>query len=324
MSACERCLAAIGGSARAHAGGAWTVCRHEPAYPAQLADLDHVAGLEDSPPVLFGCGRRAALVAAERRATATIVGARRATPYGIAVATRLARDLAAAGLVVVSGLAHGIDAAAHRGALEAGGTTIAVLAGGPDVVYPPRAARAYERIAASGAVISERPPGDVPARWSFPVRNRIMAALAEITIVVEAAQPSGSTVTADRAIKLGRTVGAVPGPVTSRVSEGTNALLRDGAEMITRAEDALDCLYGVGAASPRRHGPAFDPELEPVLGAVEGGASTPDAVAAATAIGGRDVAVALTRLELLGYLESAATGLYSRTALERPAPTMAR
>jgi DNA processing protein len=324
MSACELCLAAAGGAARARADVVWTVCRHEPGYPAQLADLDHVAGLEDAPPVLFGCGRRAALAAVERRGTATIVGSRRATPYGLAVATRLGRDLAGAGLVVVSGLAHGIDAAAHRGALEAGGTTIAVLAGGPDVVYPPRAARAYERIAASGAVISERPPGDVPARWSFPVRNRIMAALAEITIVVEAAQPSGSTVTADHAIKLGRAVGAVPGPVTSRVSEGTNALLRDGAEMITRAEDVLDRLYGVGAAGPRRPGPALDPELEPVLAAVEGGAGTPDAVAAATAIGGREVAVALTRLELLGYLESAATGLYSRTALERPASTMAR
>ena len=325
MSACEACLAAVrAGRAASARGDVWTVCRHEPAYPAQLADLDQVADLDDAPPVLFGCGRLAALARAERRGTVTIVGSRRATPYGIAVAARLGRDLAAAGVVVVSGLAHGIDAAAHRGALAAGGTTIAVLAGGPDVVYPPRAATAYRRIAASGAVISERAPGVVPGRWSFPIRNRIMAALAEITIVVEAAQPSGSTVSADHAIKLGRTIGAVPGPVTSRVSEGTNALLADGAVLITSAEDVLDRLYGVGAASRRRAGPALDPELEPVLAAVEGGAGTPDAVAAATAIGGREVAVALTRLELLGYLESGASGLYSRTALKRPAPTMAR
>src|SRR5919201_1783611 len=149
MSACEACLAAVrAGRAAGARGDVWTVCRHEPAYPAQLADLDQVADLDDAPPVLFGCGRLAALARAERRGTVTIVGSRRATPYGIAVAPRLGRDLAAAGVVVVSGLAHGIDAAAHRGALAAGGTTIAVLAGGPDVVYPPRGARGYERIPA--------------------------------------------------------------------------------------------------------------------------------------------------------------------------------
>ena len=320
MSPCSQCLAAVGERpvTRRGAPEVWAICRHEPKYPRQLLDLDEVDELEDAPPVLFGCGQADALASAEPRATATIVGSRRATPYGVTVAADLGRDLASAGLIVVSGLAYGVDAAAHRGALEAGGTTIAVLAGGPDVVYPRRAAATYRRILEQGAAISERPPGTVPERWSFPTRNRIMAALAEVTVVVEAAQPSGSTVTAGHATKLGRTVGAVPGPITSRVSAGTNRLLGDGAHLVAGAEDVLDLLYGVGAWGSRRVGPPLDAELEPVLAAVEAGAGSPDAVAAAIGLGGREVAIALTRLELLGYLRSGPTGLYSRAALELP------
>jgi DNA processing protein len=327
VSACADCLAAAtrrSPPVRRPRGDVWTVCSHDRTYPRQLGDLDHVADLQDAPPVLFGCGLLDALASAERRATVTIVGSRRATPYGLAVARQLARDLAAAGLVVVSGLAYGIDAAVHSGALESGGTTIAVLAGGPDVVYPARAVALYRRILERGAAISERPPGTVPERWSFPTRNRIMAAVAEITVVVEAAQPSGSTITANHAAKLGRTIGAVPGPINSRVSAGTIELLSDGAALIARAEDVLDRLYGVGVVAAARVGPTLDPELEPVLAAVETGAGGPDAIAARTRLTGREVAVALTRLELLGYLRSDLAGSFSRTALQPPASTMRR
>jgi DNA processing protein len=150
------------------------------------------------------------------------------------------------------------------------------------------------------------------------VRNRIMAALAEVTVVVEAAIRSGSTSTANRANLLGRAVGAVPGPVTSRLSAGTIDLIRDGAHVVTCAEDVLDLLHGVGAARRPRAGPPLDPELGPVLAAVEAGATSPDAVAAATGLGGREVSLALTRLELVGYVASGPAGAYLRTALAAP------
>ena len=296
----------------------WTVHRGEAAYPPALADLDHVASVEPAPDVLYGCGRRAELEGLDTDETVTIVGSRRATSYGIETATALARDLASVGVTVVSGMAYGIDAAAHRGALAAGGQTIAVLAGGPDVAYPPSGRGLYGRIVESGAVISECPPGTIPQRWSFPVRNRIMAALAKVTVVVEAALPSGSTLTANKASDIGRTVGAVPGPVNSRASAGTNQLIRDGADWITGPEDVLDLLYGLGARSLDRTGPPLEPELDRALEAVEAGAGSPDAVAAATGLGGREVAIALTRLELLGYLTSGSVGTYARSALQTP------
>src|SRR5436190_8938021 len=151
----------------------WRLDRGDPDYPPQLCDLDHVDGVDDAPAALFGCGSTAALAAAAIDSAVTVVGSRRATPYGLSIAARLGHDLATAGLVVVSGLAYGIDAAAHRGALEAGGTTIAVLAGGADVVYPARARSLYRRILDRGAAISERRPGTLPERWAFPARNRI-------------------------------------------------------------------------------------------------------------------------------------------------------
>jgi DNA processing protein len=295
-------------------GSCWTLEPGSPEWPGGLPDLGSRA-----PERLHCLGAKSAAAGLEPDAAVTIVGSRRATAYGIEVATALARDLAAAGFVIVSGMANGVDAAAHRGALAAGGTTIAVLAGGPDVPYPPAQRGLYASILeSSGAVVSERVPGERPERWGFPERNRIMAALGAMSILVEAAEPSGSRITADEALKLGRHVGAVPGPVTSRLSAGTNALLLDGADLVRDAQDVLDRLVGIG--EPRAHvcGPPLEGELESVLCAVEGGAGTTDAICA----GGGDaraVAVALVRLELLGYVRADPLGRYSRTTLRAPA-----
>jgi DNA processing protein len=294
-------------------GRPWAVGRGESGYPAALLDLGTGA-----PERLFGCGNRSVLDALELRHTVTIVGSRRPSFYGLGIAEELGRLLAAAGLVVVSGMARGIDAAAHRGALAGEGITLAVLGSGADVVYPASERRLYRDILRSGAVISEAPPGQRPQPGAFPKRNRIMAALGAITVVVEAAQPSGSLITAERALDLQRQVGAIPGPVTSRVSEGTNALLVDGAAPIRGAQDVLDRLLGIGIQATRRCGPPLEAGLARVAEAFELGSNTCDAVAVASGIIAGDAAVALARLELLGYVDTDAAGRYVRTALVPP------
>jgi DNA processing protein len=296
----------------------WTIARGSPDYPAGLEDLR--AKQPGPPSVLHGLGERSAVCELEPGAAVTIVGARRASAYGVEVAETLGRDLAAAGMVIISGMAHGIDAAAHRGALAAGGTTVAVLGGGPDVVYPPGQRRLHQRILdGGGAIISEAPPGQAPARWSFPARNRIMAALAQITIVVEAAERSGTRITSDWALELSdRVIGAVPGPVSSRLAAGPNALLADGARVVRDAQDVLDELIGVGAVAVRGVGPALEEGLARVLELVEAGEGTCDGVAVAGRIEPREVAVSLVRLELLGYVRADAAGRYWRTSLLPP------
>lgn len=293
----------------------WTVRRGEPGYPDALLDLG--AG---APARIFGCGDRAVPGRLEPAHTVTIVGSRRASSYGLSVAENLGRMLAAAGITVVSGMARGIDAAAHRGALSGRGLTVAVMGGGADVVYPASERRLYHDIVSTGAVISEAPPGERPKAGAFPKRNRIMAALGAITVVVEAAQPSGSLITAREALDLDRQVGAVPGPVTSRVSEGTNDLISDGAAVIRGPSDVLDRLLGVGAERVLRCGPRLEPELARVTEAVELGSSTGDAVAAASGLAASEAAIALARLELLGYVQADAAGRYVRTALVPPEP----
>lgn len=292
----------------------WRLAPSDPGWPVCLGDLG-----DDAPNELYGTGGRDLVTDLQHEATVTIVGSRRASSYGLRIAEQLGHDLASAGVTVVSGMAWGIDSAAHRGALAAGGATIAVLAGGPDVVYPPSAARLYREIVARGAAIAELPPGTRPDRWSFPVRNRIMAALATLVVVVEAADPSGSLITARKAIEdLGREVGAVPGQVGMRTAAGTNALIVDGAAMIRGAEDVLDRLAGVGAHVVRRAGPNLDYELAGALEIVEAGARTADALALAGGLDPQGAAVALARLELLGYVSADATGSYERTALPIP------
>jgi DNA processing protein len=172
-----------------------------------------------------------------------IVGARRPTPYGEAVAERLAADLATAGVIVVSGLARGIDAAAHRGALGVGGVTVAVLGTGVDVVYPPEnATLAAELVAGGGALVSEFADGTPPRRGHFPKRNWTMAAISDLVVVVEAAEGSGALITAEAALALSREVMAVPGSVFSPLSVGTHQLLRDGAGLVQNARDVLALL----------------------------------------------------------------------------------
>ena len=174
---------------------------------------------------------------------AAIVGARRPSPYGEAVAEQLAADLAAAGVVVVSGLALGIDAAAHRGALNGGGTTIAVMGTGIDIVYPAaHGALAEAIVAAGGALVSQFPDGTLPRRHNFPARNLTMAGLSDAVVVVEAAEGSGALITAAAALDLGKDVLAVPGSVFSPLSVGAHGLIRDGAALVQNARDVLAVL----------------------------------------------------------------------------------
>ena len=248
----------------------------------------------------------------------TIVGARRAGAYGREVAYELGRTLAAAGIVVVSGMAMGIDSAAHEGALAGGGPTVAVLGPGAERAYPRSARGLYGRIRGNGAVVSELPAGTPTFRWMFPARNRLMAAFADVTVVVEAAERSGSLITAEMAVEAGRTVGAVPGPVNSWRSSGTNRLLADGAAVIRDARDVLDQLLGPGASIAPPSGPPLTEEGGQVLAAVESGAATADAVAGATGRGFSATLVALARLERDGYVRGERSGRWSRTALTPP------
>jgi DNA processing protein len=290
----------------------WACCRHDQAYPVGLDDA------ADAPWALIGRGDPALLARLAPQHAVTIVGARRATSYGREVARELARELTAAGLLVISGLAFGIDACAHRGALDAG-TTVAVLGCGPDFPYPASHRSPWRRICEQGLVLSELPPGTGAWRWTFPARNRIMAALAGMTVVVEAAQRSGSLITADLAADLGRDLGAVPGPVSSRASAGANDLLAGGACLIRGGQDVLDAMLGPGVRKAEHVGASLDPRLRSVLAALEHGAETSDAIAAALNLNGAEAAAALATLEALGYVSCSLLGVYSRTLLSPPA-----
>lgn len=281
--------------------GIRAVCRHTPAYPRGLGDLD------DPPAVLFVGGRVELLHLLDVEAAVAVVGTRHPSPYGVEVAQALGRGLGAAGVTVVSGLALGVDAAAHRGCLAGGGQPVAVLACGPESAYPRRHRALHRHVSDVGLVLSELPPGSPTFRWAFPARNRIMAALAGMTVVVEAAQPSGSLITVDFARDLGRVVGAVPGRITWRMADGTNALLRDGAVPITGPQDVLDELFGVGVRTvPARTGaavpdPASHQTLHAVLKGVEAGLGLEE-IAATARVSAGDVRAALGRLEAEGLI----------------------
>jgi len=201
-----------------------------PAYPTALA------GIQDPPPELWIKGQPETLAGA----LVAIVGSRAASPYGVEVARRLAADLARRGVTVVSGMARGIDSAAHLGALDGGGSTIAVFGCGIDVIYPAEHAALAERISLHGAIVSEFPPGTPPRKMHFPQRNRIISGLSLAVVVVEAAEGSGSLITAEFALDQGRAVLAVPGNVLGGRNYGAHALLRDGAKLVECADDILE------------------------------------------------------------------------------------
>ena len=291
------------------------VCRHDPRYPARLRD-DHAA-----PAVLHLLGDHArldVLVGGSAPAVA-IVGTRRASPEGLDIARELGRGLAATGITVVSGMALGIDSAAHAGALEAGGPTIAVLAGSAHAPYPSSKAKLHARIAATGLVVSELPPGAPTFKWSFPARNRIIAGFAQTTVVVQAAERSGSLITAEMALELGHDVAAIPGSVREWRSAGTNALIRDGATLVREPRDILDLVLGVGAhdalerakATPLPPPPGLDPEVAALLSEIEGGLATTDELVERGGSPSRTLA-GLAELELLGLVKRLPGGRYRR------------
>ena len=244
------------------------------------------------------------------RAAVAIVGARSCSAYGASVARTLGRELAAAGLVVVSGLARGVDGEAHRGAIEAGGTTIAVLGCGVDRVYPAAHAELARRVMERGLIVSEYAPGVEPAPWRFPARNRVIAGLAAATVVVEARERSGALITADLALEEGREVFAVPGEITSALSAGTNALLRIGATALTSSADVLEA-FGISPLAQQPVELSLPAEL--VLARLRDQPAAADELVRGLAVPAAEVATALAELELASLVDEQA-GVYRATA----------
>ena len=287
---------------RAEQSGIRCLVHGDADYPAALVDT------RQAPPVLWARGRPA--LAAQRQVA--IVGTRNASSTGLRVAQQFATACAESGVGVVSGLALGIDGAAHRGALEAGGTTIAVLGTGVDVPYPPRHRALQERIAHEGLLLSEVLPGDRGHAGTFPQRNRLIAALAELTIVVEAGQESGALITARVADELHKPVAAVPGSVLAPECVGSNALVRDGA-LVFCSPDDLRLALGVerrAAAAPRLEGDAAE-----CWDALQRGAADVATLAQRAALDVRRVTVAMAALELHGLVHTDAAGLVHPTVI---------
>lgn len=291
----------------------WTICRHCDDFPPEFTKFERTS---DIPHVIFGVGRRERLTELADRPSVAIVGARRATAYGREVAWQLSGELAKNGVTVISGMALGIDGAAHRGAMNSKGSTIAVLAGSPDAPYPRSHRLLHEQIRASGCVISESPPGAQVRRWGFVARNRLIAALADLTVFVEGRENSGARHTVEFATELDLPVGAVPGPVTSPMSSGPNALLAEGAgvELIRSAEDALGVL-GAQWSDRQLELPALDlaPEEARVFEALLSGARTPRELARSLDdLPPREIAQILGTLELAGHIVRTSSGGYER------------
>jgi DNA processing protein len=283
------------------------------AYPAALI------AIEDPPPVLW---TRGDVVALSTPAVA-IVGSRAASPYGLAVAEQLAADLAARGLVIISGLARGVDSSAHRGALAAGGMTVAVLGSGVDVMYPPEHASLAKAIdAAGGAVISELVPGTGPQQRFFPLRNRIISGLSRAVVVIEAGEKSGSLITARCALDQGRDVLAVPGNILSGRNRGAHALLKDGARIVESADDILEEL-GMAHCGGRPRGVENERGLTPERGAtsavdpvldvlVPGEACDLDEISERSGLKSTSLLPRLFELEMQGLVRRAGGGRFVR------------
>jgi DNA processing protein len=295
----------------APAAGVQQVCHHDPSFPKPLA-----AAL--GPPRLLnvagGLERLGELLG---EPTVAIVGARAASDYGMEVAQGLARGLAASGVTVLSGLAEGIATAAHEGALEvAGARTVTVCAGGVDVSHPASRRSLQRRVCAVGCALAELPCGVRPRSWCHTARARIVVALASAVVVVEAGERPGELLHARLARETGAAVAAVPGRVTSPLSRGTHALLRDGAHLVRDAQDALDALYGVDGHAPppkRRRRAEPTPELAPELRALlDEVAAGRDTVASLLATGApeRETLIGLARLECSGAVVRGDAGRY--------------
>lgn len=280
------------------------ICRCDDSYPPRLRDL------ADPPGVLHVAGSPEAVGLEDAVA---VVGARRATQYGLTVAHDIGRGLSAAGVSVVSGLALGVDASAHSGALEGNAPPVAVLAGGADRPYPASKRHLHAAVRAAGAVVSEMPPGFGIHRWAFVARNRLIAALARVVVVVEATERSGSLTTADLAAELGRTVAAVPGRITCATASGTNGLLRDGAVLVRHVHDVLDALAELTGAQyeMRGAGASLEAGLRQLLEEIGAGHSTLPMLVA-RGLEARVVLAGLGELESRGLVRRGFGGRYER------------
>jgi DNA processing protein len=292
-------------AARALDLGVSLVAPGDPGYPFPLLRTF------DPPPLLWVRGEWRE----EDCAAVAMVGSRKASSYGVVQAGRIARGLAAAGVTVVSGLARGVDTAAHRGALEAeGGRTVAVLGSGLARPYPWENRGLLDEAAARGAVLSEFPFDTPPVPHNFPRRNRVLAALGLATLVVEASEKSGSLITANIANELGKIVAALPGRVDAPESRGANRLLRDGAHLVEGPEDLL-ALLGIEGLEPPAAAPSVLPAGPPgrILAALEGSPPLdPDSLAAATGLAGAAVRAALVDLEIAGAVREFPGGRFAR------------
>jgi DNA processing protein len=294
-----------------HDGQLRSICRHRHTYPRVL---DSPA----APPMLSVAGGTARLSALTATPVVTILGSRNASDYGIQMARSLARGLAASGVTVAASLTDGVPVAAHVGALDAGGGSLAVIGGGLRTSCPPRRRALLDRVTHAGCAVSELPHDCAGRRWGLLASERILAELASVAVVVEADASPGELATAHHARTLGRTVAAIPGRVTSPLSRGTNALLLAGASLVRDARDVLDLLYTADATRPREDGsdaggaaPQNDlrADLRAVLERVGAGCDTPDALARA-GIESSAALLALSELELRGLLVRADGGRY--------------
>jgi DNA processing protein len=292
--------------------GARSIADGDPEYPPSLRDL------VDAPPVVYVRGTLAAL---EERSVA-IVGSRAASAYGRGVAASLAVELGGLGACIVSGLARGIDAAAHKGALSGGAPTVAVVGSGLSALYPPyHSLLADDIVAAGGAVLSEFPPHFPPLAHQFPMRNRLVAAIAQATIVVEAGARSGALITARLANDIGRPVFAIPGDVGRATSAGTNGLIKDGVPLITGALDAADLLgWKVRAAGA----PGESSGADPILALLGPAGMEVDELAARVDIDLPSLLARLTMLEILGAVERLPGGSYAAVKTARSPNASAR
>lgn len=277
-------------------------------YPTALA------AIHDPPPTLWVCGQLEVL----HMPSVAVVGSRAASPYGLEVSRRLGADLARRNLTIVSGMARGIDSAAHRGALEAAGATIAVFGCGVDVIYPPEHRALAHRICERGALVSEFPPGMPPLKHNFPRRNRIISGLSLAVVVVEAAEGSGSLITADFALEQGRAVLAVPGNVLGGRNYGAHALLRDGAKLVECVDDIVDELPAgigdVGGIAQRRESKPGDlASQDPVLRSMDDGdAYDLDEIAERSGLDRVRLLPRLLELELAGAVQRVEGGRFIR------------